>query len=58
MKKIINMYYDYLKDSIILDPIIGPVEKSNMIEQIIFIVGLYNDGFISGRECIYMLSKK
>ena len=58
MKKIINMYYDYLKDSIILDPIIGPVEKSNMIEKMVFIVGLYNDGFISGRECLHMLSQK
>ena len=58
MKTIISLYYDYLKNSIINDCFIGPVEKSNMIEKIIFIVGLYNDGFISGRECLHMLIQK
>lgn len=57
MKSIINMYYEYLKDAIILDPIIGPVEKSKLLDKIIFIINLYNDGFISGRECLHMLTK-
>lgn len=58
MKSIVNAYYEYLKNDIINNALIGPMEKSAAIEKLILIRGLYDDNYISGRECMILFATK
>lgn len=56
MKMIIAMYYDYLTCQIIDNCLIGPLEKNALLDRISLIHDLYLKNYISGRECMHMLS--
>ena len=57
MKMIIAMYYDYLLNEVLNDCMMGPIEKNNKLDKISLIHDLYLNNYISGRECMYLLSK-
>lgn len=57
MKTIIDMYREYRFNEILNDSFINPLLKSEMLSKINHVYGLYIDGFISGRECMQLLSK-
>lgn len=53
----INLYFKCLKVRLINNINIGPIEKNDIIENMIFIKGLYLSGVISFFDCIVLLNK-
>lgn len=57
MKILINIISNFIVSSAADNFKLGAIEKNNIIDNILFIKDLYFSGYITGLQCIKLLTK-